>query len=122
MWLKWQETEKYFTKQNRIASNGAWPAAVCIHSGRSGNILEILGSSLFPWLNETIHSFIYLSMYLFILYLKKKRKKKIVGLKVQKLTRLQNTLTLYNLSYEIQGKKYHSAFILFMQWFLQNQS
>lgn len=55
--------------------------------------------------------------------LKKKRKrKKIIGLKGQKLTRLQNTLTLYNLSYEIQGKKYHSAFVLFMQWFLQNQS
>lgn len=68
VWLKWQETEKYFTKQNWIASNGAWPAAVCVHSGRSGNILEILGSSLFPWLNKIIHSFIYLSMYLFILY------------------------------------------------------
>lgn len=26
------------------------------------------------------------------------------------MTRLQNTLTLYNLSYEIQGKKYHSDF------------
>lgn len=121
VWLKWQE--KYFMKQNWIASNGAWPVAVCVHSGRSGNILEILGSSLFPWLNEIIHSFMYLSIYLSILYLKKKRKrKKIVGLKGQRLSRLQNTLTLYNLSYEIQGKKYHSAFVFFMQWFLQNQS
>lgn len=60
---------------------------------------------------------LYTYQYIFLFSIKKKKRKrrKIVGLKGQKLTRLQNTLTLCNLSYEIQGKKYHSAFVLFMQ-------
>ena len=80
---------------------------------------KVISVSLTKW----DYTFFYIPIKVsFYSLLKRKRRKKIIGLKGQKLTSLWNILSLYDLSYEIQGKKHHSAFVLFMQWFLQNQS